>query len=307
MANNRTCQLKIKGSPTSQTWYGERGSPTADGYVCLLRLPDSCPLAKLPNRYQIPDKIVKSLSTPKMTAFFNEHGRSKAHEDLVTMATTFAVPCIRRATEQDLAGLTLSERAALDGFANVQVIGAEGEVTAVVPFLVDEFLQSNHAFWRTPPGTLHARPAQLDRPISRFGYKTKKRKEPSQGSQEDQEVVEEKEEDQKNLESDQIPPDSPDWQAATPVWQPDWQSQQDQDLQADLDRKHDDESDPVQGDDSSPLPKDWGASMADAHIGTLAVCQVAYGALSDNHIGVSVVEVPHLIYFHLTCLMNICR
>jgi len=45
------------------------------------------------------------------------------------MASDYAVPCIRRATEQDMSGLTLSELSALDGFPNVQVIGAEGEVT----------------------------------------------------------------------------------------------------------------------------------------------------------------------------------
>jgi len=103
-SNNRTCQLKIKGSPTSKRWYGENGSSTADGYVCLLRLPDSCPLAKLPNRYTMPEKIVTSLATPTMTAFFNENGRSKAHQDLLTMASDYAVPCIRRATEQDMSG-----------------------------------------------------------------------------------------------------------------------------------------------------------------------------------------------------------
>jgi len=129
-----------------------------------------------------------------MTAFFNENGRSKAHQDLLTMASDYAVPCIRRATEQDMSGLTLPELSALDGFPNVQVIGAEGEVTAVVPFLVSESIRSNVEFWRTPPGTVRFS-AQLDRPITGFGYnKTKRKRKPSQGSQDQQEENEREQE-----------------------------------------------------------------------------------------------------------------
>lgn len=205
------------------------------------------------------------------------------------MATDYAVPCIRRATAAD--GLTLPQRAVLDGFSDVRVIGAEGEVTAVVPFLVDESITSSPDFWKTPPGTIRAS-AQLDRPIPSFGYKTKttkkktKKRKPTQEEKKAEENENEQEQD-----PDQMPPDSPAWQADTP----DWQSQS-QDWQADLDSKHDARCEPdIVQDPHSSLPKDWGARMTDASIGKLAVTQVVYGELSDNEIGVSVVEVP-LIY-----------
>lgn len=185
----------------------------------------------------------------------------------------------------------------------------------MVPFLVGESIRSNVEFWRTPPGTVRFS-AQLDRPITGFGYnktKTKrKRRKPSQGSQDQQEEEEnerEQEQEQERLDPDQMLPDSPAWQPDTPSWQSqpqDWQADRDRESEAannvELKASEADYPDFVQ-DHHSSLPKDWGAKMADASIGSLAVIQVVYGALSNNHKGVSVVEVP-FNYPHLANLIE---
>jgi len=112
----------------------------------------------------------------------------------------------------------------------------------VVPFLVDEFLQSNHAFWRTPSAKKRRRENREVRRIRRWLKKKKKSRRIWNRIKYPLTLL----------------------AVCHSVWQPDWQPdtpdwhQQDQDLQVTWTSSM---KATLQGDDSSPLSKDWGASI----------------------------------------------
>jgi hypothetical protein len=92
--------MQIKGSPTSDTWYGVGSIPNGEGFICLKGAPPGYPLPKNPTKFKIKEEYVNRLNSDAVKKYCRDNGRGPMHEHLMIMARELIVPSVPLSGEQ---------------------------------------------------------------------------------------------------------------------------------------------------------------------------------------------------------------
>lgn len=304
--NSRQVELKIKGSPSAQTWYGEDCVPNAKGFHVLKGLPPGYPLCKKPRSYRIPQEYLTRLKGQKMRDYCASQGREAMFANFVEMAETYTVPSLGPVTAEQWSTLSAFRKLSMSGYGPIERIGVPGCVTYFVPFIRDRpSHQTEQSFWALPgqagsggAGVPIPMPASsLSNAVPMVSYapvpvprkKKSKRKRKTIRPSPDEKQESDQDEHEEGEEEEEVKSQRAPTKRAAPTKRTTSQARKRPAELVEPDRPDNGGSQPENSTDESSgseAPGDWEANMDDAKVGTFAVVETVY-APNDGGISLS--------------------